>query len=330
MPSILLLPGDGKGSEAIGAAEKAISLAAPEVEIVHGDIGFSGYERHGSYLPHETMDLISSCSTAISGPTSDFGEGGAVRNPLDVLISQLRPFARSKTYRDLASRPGAPGSEVTVWGCSPSPSSEVSETRGVDGITVSKYLRSAFYSRMMAAAREDAVNKGYSESACIASPEIFPESSEVFFSEFDETFAGSGIRASRYSVSDWLSIACHGLDGFQCLVAADLCLDSVEGVAAGITGRKGTVPVRYSGGFGSLYTISDDTDCVDGSDVVAAVSAVALALRDLGLASAADSVAEALSDSFSAGELPACMGGGLAPSEFSEGICSRLREPIKQ
>lgn len=330
MPSILLLPGDGKGPEAIAAAEAVISAATDEVEIVRGDIGFSAYEKLGSYIPHDTLETVSGCSAAICGPTSDFGEGDAVRNPLDVLIGQLRPFARAKVYTTLSDDLGAHGSWITVWGCGPNPSGEVSETLGVDGITISKYLRSAFYSRMMGAAAADSASKGYTDAACIASPELFPESSEIFYNEFEEAFEDSGISHRRYGISDWISEACRSLDGFQCLVVADLCLDPVEGAVGGITGRRGTVPVRYVGEFGSLYTVSDGTECTDGSDTVAAISAAAQALRDVGLNGRADAVAAALSGTVSSGERPACMGGGLAPSDFVERVCSRLREPIKQ
>lgn len=330
MPSILLLPGDGKGPGAIGAAEKAISAAAPDVEIVKGDIGFPAYEKEGSYLPHETLDLVGGSSAAICGPTSDYGDGDAQRNPLDVLIGQLKPFARSKVFTTLAGDLGTPGAGATIWGCGPGPSSEVSETLGVDGITVSKYLRSAFYSRMMRAAAEDSVSKGYTRAACIASPDLFPESSDIFYTEFDEAFAGTGMEHVRVAVSDWVSAAFRGADGLQCLVVADLCLDPVEGAVAGITGRTNTVPTRYAGDFGSLYTVSEDPECTDGSDVVSAVSAAALALRDVGMPKNADALYKALSDTVSAGERPACMDGGLAPWEFVERVCSRLGEPNKQ
>lgn len=294
-----------------------------------GDIGFPAYEKEGSYLPHETLDLVSQCSASICGPTSDYGEGDAQRNPLDVLVGQLKPFARSKVYTTLADDLGTHGAGATIWGCGPGPSSEVSETLGVDGITVSKYLRSAFYSRMMRAAAEDAASKGYTWAACIASPDLFPESSDVFYSEFDDAFRDSGIDHPCFAVADWITAAFKGLD-LQCLVVADLCLDPVEGAVAGITGRVGTVPTRFAGDFGSLYTVSENPECTDGSDVVSAISAAALALRDVGMPRNADALFKALSDTVSAGERPACMRGHLAPWEFVESVCSRLGEPNKQ
>lgn len=328
MPSILLLPGDGQGPGAIAAAEAAISAAAENVEIVRGDIGFSGYEKHGSALPHETLDLISGCDAALCGPTSDFNDGDTARNPLEDLIGQLRPYAVSVDYRTLADDLGARGVDVTVWGCGSSPNSEVSETRGIDGITVSKYIRSTFYARMMDAAAGDCERDGCVSVACIASPDMFPESSDVFFEAFREAFDRDGTERPCLGVAEWFSEAYRSPDRFQCLIVADLCVESVRGAVAGITGRADTAPERHTGEFGSLYTVSKDTGCKNGSDIVSAIDAASHALRDIGETEAAATVAKALGEAVSNGERPVCMGGALEPWTFAEKVVARVHSLI--
>ena len=181
---------------------------------------------------------------------------------------------------------------------------------------------------MMDAAAGDCERDGCVSVACIASPDMFPESSDVFFEAFREAFDRNGTERPCLGVAEWFSEAYRSPDRFQCLVVADLCVESVRGAVAGITGRADTAPERHTGEFGSLYTVSKDTGCKNGSDIVSAIDAASHALRDIGETEAAATVAKALGEAVSNGERPACMGGALEPWTFAEKVVARVHSLI--
>ncbi len=315
MPKLLILPGDGPGSEYAEAAGRAVSNASDSVEVVTGDIGFPAYERYGEYLPSETLDLVNECPVAICGPTEPAED---IPDPRSALLERLDLFGRSRRFRTLADGLGTPGTDITVWGSCAGPSGDIAETPDVDGVTVSKYIRSAFYSRMMGAALSDMEVSGMTRAVCIAQTSLFPDSSRLFYDSFDALF-GTG-EESHMEVGEWLAdVFVHPLD-YQCVVAADLFLSSADGAAAGLTGGTHLAPTRYVGEDMEVILPGCPEDSRT-ADPVSCMLSASQALADLGLRDESDRILGAVSKTLAeAGSLPSPEG----TPDFLTRVLSRI------
>ena len=157
MERILFLPGDGQGPASVDAAMRIVSAVDGAVEAAVGDIGSAAYEKYGSSLPYETLDLVGGCPVIVSGPTQESIDG---RDPLADLMGQMDLYGRRRRFVTLADGLGVPGTDVTIWGTSASGRAGISETRDVDGVTISKHIGTAVYARIMAAAMTDMELRG--------------------------------------------------------------------------------------------------------------------------------------------------------------------------
>ena len=97
MYKICLLPGDGIGPEVIGCAQQVLEALALEMEFVEAGIGFGTYQREGTPLPQETLEMIRSSSAALFGAVTTppnipdyFSPVVRMRQTLD-LYANLRP-----------------------------------------------------------------------------------------------------------------------------------------------------------------------------------------------------------------------------------------------
>ncbi len=300
MPKLLILPGDGPGSEAVEATGRAVSNATDSVEVVTGDIGFPAYERYGEYLPSETLDLINECQAVVCGPTEPSED---MPDPRSMLMGRLDLFGRSRRFRTLADGLGVPGVDITVWGSRAGPSRDIAETPDVDGVTISKYIRSAFYSRMMGAALSDMEVSGMTRAVCVAQASLFPDSSRLFYDSFDALF-GPG-EGSHMEIGDWLAdVFAHPL-GYQFVVAADLYISSADGAAAGLTGGSRLAPTRYVGEDAEIIVPGCPEDPRT-ADPVSCMLCASQALSDLGLRDESDRILGAVSRTLTEdGSLPA-------------------------
>ena len=206
MDRILLIPGDGYGPSIIDAAERTLSMATSDVEVVRGDIGFAAYERTGELLPRDTMDLVRECGTVICGPVKDYrDEGGKAVNPLESLKVGLDLYAVVRCFRTLSDDLGVPGLDITLWASNMTVGSDIVESRDIDGITISKYIRSSSYSRMMARALTDLELSGKGSVVCVTQDTLFPDSSNMFSETFDSLFDPAAFRTDHRNVQYWAS-----------------------------------------------------------------------------------------------------------------------------
>ncbi len=291
------------------------------MEIVHGDIGFSAYERYGEVLPYETFDQVSECDSLICGQTEDFGEGDNIRNPLRMLMSQMDLYARSRTFRTLIAGKGVDDLEITFWGSNINPNIDVTETETLDGITISKFIRSSFYARMMGAARSDMERKGVDDVLCIAQATLFPDSSRMFYESFEGVFRDDSTTIGYLNICDWISGLPMDPYGHSFVVASDLYLSVAESAAAGLTGGYDAVPTKF---------VSDDKTLVkvghrsNPANSVSSLMAASIALDDLDLTEESKMIVDAVKNTIDSGIIPRDFHGDCEPKVFIDSVISRL------
>lgn len=329
MKKLILLPGDGYGPSIIDAAERALNMATSEVEAVRGDIGFDAYEHTGEFLPYDTMELVKEGGDVICGPVKDYRDDtGRTVNPLEGLKSNLDLYAIVRTFRTLADDMGTPGMDITLWASHMILGSDVVESRDVDGITISKYIRSSSYSRMMARALSDIELSGKKRVVCVTQDSIFPESSAMFSEAFDSLFGASDFHTEHRNVQYWASRFVRDPLEFDYIICADLYSNVVGGMLAGMTGGNRLTPVAYVGESCNLivpgmYRTFEDVP-KGYANPTSAIKSVAMSLFDMGLKDEAIRIMDALIETYSAGERTPDAGGTLTTEAFTDRVVARI------
>lgn len=325
MEKILLLPGDGIGPRISRSTRDILSAVADGVEFVEGDIGAVAYEKTGSFLPHETMELTGECGSVLCGPMDlrSFS-GKAARDPLSTLRIQLDLYAICKRFRTLSDGLGAPGVDVALWFCSPVMGRDAFETEDFDGMTLTKYVRKASYERMMAAAKRYAEQSGRSRVACVTS-DMFPESSSMFrecaASMFREPF-----QLVNEDMHRWAAFAVRDPSRYDTVVAVDLYGRVAGGVLAGLTGGNHLSPNVFVGD-GRVLAEAGCIKCgadEEYANPTAMIIGGYMALFGMGRQKEAEAVMDALCECYRAGDRTPDVGGTLTTEEFTAAVVRRI------
>ncbi|MBQ8179653.1 MAG: hypothetical protein IJ026_04315 [Candidatus Methanomethylophilaceae archaeon] len=329
MDRILVLPGDGIGPSIMESAVKVIGAACSDVEIVHGDIGFSAYEVSGHHLPYETLDLAGECDNILCGPVrTTRDDRGSERDPVETLKIQLDLYAMTRTFRTLAPDLGPEGMEVTLWATNTDLGQDVVETRDMDGITLTKYSRSSSYSRMMGKALSDMEMSGKRRVACIGRGDLFPESSGLFRESFDSLFDDGIYGITHMDVPEWSSRVVREPMSNDYIVCADMYSHVAAGILSGLTGGNHITPVGFVGDSSTLYLPGNMHTFEDIPpeyvNPTSAILAGASALFNMNRRAEAESIVEAVRDAYMAGKRTPDMGGDLTGSGFTDLIVGSI------
>ena len=322
---VLILPGDGIGPSIMSAAKDTLSLFSDEVEIVEGDIGRTAYEKTGQYLPHDTLDLFDECKYIMCGPTLT-PENGVL--PIDTLRKQLNLYARIRYFKTFAPDLGVEDMEVTLWSSSNIVSEEITEVQDLDGITLSKYVKSTAYGMMMTLALSDVEIRKLDNIACLTREDFFPISSGMFSDNFDSLFPADKYTTRHLNVKDWMSHIVKDPKHDQCILCVDLYNQIVAGVLSGLTGYDHICPLCFMGSDYKLFN-PNHTPLLDNVDEgyanpSSSIMSAAILLNDLGLKNEHDQVMKALCDTYREGSRTPDVGGTLSTKEFTRAVLNRI------
>ena len=325
LEKLLVLSGDGIGPSVTKSAEDIIRATTDSLEIVHGEIGRSAYESTGSYLPHDTMDLLDDCKVILSGPIN-IPEN--VKNPLDILKVQLDLYSRGRFYKTLSNDLGVKDMAVTLWSSYNNISNEITEVKDFDGVTISKYIKSNAYSRMMTVALSDVEIRGLKKIACLSREDFFPISSGMFIDAFDSLFTDSEMITEHYNVKDWMSVVFKDPLHNDCIVCVDLYNQIVAGVLSGMTGNENLYPTVYKGSDYSIYEpyfYHEIEGFEEGyANPTSSIIACSIIMENLGLKKEGDNVMKALCEAYQSKERTPDVGGTLTTEEFTNKVISHL------
>jgi isocitrate/isopropylmalate dehydrogenase len=326
MDKILILPGDGIGPAAAESARAVLGVAADGMEILVSDIGSAAFERTGSLLPHDTLELADECKTALCGPV-DLGivDWNPRKDPITNLRVQLDLYAVWRRFRTLSEDIGMPDIDTALWSCSPVPGKDILETEDLGGVTLTKYVRKASYSRMMVKAMSMTEISRRRKVACITS-DTFPESSAMFTECFMDVFGTGGFELSAEPIQRWAAFAARRPSDYETLVCVDLFGKVAGGVLAGLTGGNHLSPSAYIGDEYFLSVSPAPHEHVEPGYVNPTSMIVGgyMALYNNGRTREAEAVMEALCAAYRAGERTPDVGGTLTTDEFTERVIRRI------
>ncbi len=326
MDKILLLPGDGIGPSITASTREILSAATEGIEFVEADIGATAYDKVGNLLPRETLGLANECKTALCGPLDlSSVDWNPRKDPLNILRVQLDLYAVCKRFLTLSDDLGMPDIDTTLWFCSPVPGKDIVETEDLSGVTLTKYVRKASYSRMMAKAMSMTEMSHRKKVACITS-DTFPESSSMFKECFTDIFGTGEFELTTESVHRWAAFAARKPSDYETVICVDLFGKMAGGMMAGLTGGNHISPNTYIGDDFFLSESSAPQENVEPGyeNPTSMIIGGYMALWNLGRGKEASAVMEALCETYRAGERTPDMGGDLTTEEFTGRVIRRI------
>ncbi|MSP14604.1 MAG: isocitrate/isopropylmalate dehydrogenase family protein [Chloroflexi bacterium] len=99
---VCAIPGDGIGQEVIPAAMRVLQALPLESEIVAAEAGWDCFQRYGTALPEETIQLVTACGRAMFGATSSPSTKVAgYRSPILGMRQQFELYANLRPTKSL-------------------------------------------------------------------------------------------------------------------------------------------------------------------------------------------------------------------------------------
>ena len=329
MSKVLVLPGDWIGPSIISSAVKVLEMMDDDLEVTYGSIGFDAYEATGHYIPHETLDLASEHENILCGPVGVAKDAkGSEAFPLRVMRVQLDLYATVRCFNTMAADLGVKDMSVTLWGSNTTLGTDIVETRDIDGITLTKYVRSSSYSRMMARALSDMEISGKENAVCVTRDDIFPESSKLFNELFNSLFNNTVYNTDNMNITEWASKVVRNPMAHDYVICADLYSNVAAGILSGMTGGNHLAPIGYVGDNhllltpGTMDTFEDMPP--EYANPTSAIMASAMLIFNQNRRNEAVSIVNALKETYEAGDRTPDVGGDLTTEEFTSKVIARI------
>ncbi len=113
--TICLLPGDGIGGEVIPAARAALEATGLRFRFVEAEVGWGTFQRHGTALPTETLDMVRFADATLLGAVSSPSHRVAgYRSPVVGLRQALDLYACLRPVRTPPLPDQRPGVDMVV------------------------------------------------------------------------------------------------------------------------------------------------------------------------------------------------------------------------
>ncbi|HEX9014144.1 MAG TPA: isocitrate/isopropylmalate family dehydrogenase, partial [Anaerolineaceae bacterium] len=98
---ICILPGDGIGPEVIEAAVAVLNALGLDLEYQTGEIGFAAYQKLGTPLPEQTLELVRASQATLFGAVTTPPNLAGYRSPILRLRKELDLYANFRPSRSL-------------------------------------------------------------------------------------------------------------------------------------------------------------------------------------------------------------------------------------
>lgn len=316
---VLVLPGDGPGPSVMASAERALRAAAPDVDILHGEIGAVAFEHTSHTLPSATMDLLASSDAVLSGPVDISSIGG--RDPLYAIRKQLHLIAEVQEFRPLCDFLGDGRTNILMINQCQDAETDVREHETLGGIVSEMDTDDDSLSELFTLCLGLLETAGRERVCLLRGNGMFPQSERRILDSFHAHFA-----ASEFATEDMNAekAACRlALDPseFDAIVSGSLTSQFLRGLLAGFVGGSGLMPVAYVNSSKGLFMPSRAFGQVSELrpwNPTSAVLAAADMLRYLKMGDRADVVRGAVLEMYNRGYMTEDVGGRTSPREFTD------------
>ncbi|MCU0852136.1 MAG: isocitrate/isopropylmalate dehydrogenase family protein [Thermoplasmata archaeon] len=330
MKRICVLPGDGIGPEVVASAVKVMEAASDELEFVHADIGRAAYERHGSYLPGETLKSMRECDSSLFGAVTTV-ESADYSSPVLTFRKELDLYANVRPVRSLVQISGRPPIDVVIVRENTEGMYTQNEVFDDVGVTTMRKVTRKASERIVGFAIRYARAHGRRRLTCVHKSNVLKASDGLFVSTFRELMASGGrdLEGDEQLVDSCALKLVTEPSAFDVIVTLNLYGDILSDVAAGVAGGLGFAP---SGNIGDRHSVFEpahgSAPDIAGKGIAnptAAILAAAMMLKHLGLGADGSRMEAAVMQFYSSGHLTADLGGRHGSESFTEHVLKNLK-----
>jgi methanogen homoisocitrate dehydrogenase len=330
MKKICVLPGDGIGPEVIECAVKVLGIASSSLEFVRADIGGAEFEKYGTHLSKDTLELMKACDSCLFGAVTSL-ESPDYESPVLRFRKELDLYANLRPVRTLVQVPQRAPIDVVIIRENSEGMYTQEELYDDRGVTTLRRVSKKASERIVRFAIDYALKNGRRKVTCVHKANVLRASDGLFLGIFRDLMKsdGKGLDASEQLVDSTAMKLLTDPSLFDVIVTLNLYGDILSDVAAGVAGGLGFAP---SGNIGPEYSVFEpahgSAPDIAGKGVAnptAAILAGAMMLRHIGLVVDAKKVELAVSEFYSSGHLTIDMGGRHGSVSFTEHILKNLR-----
>jgi methanogen homoisocitrate dehydrogenase len=328
MKSICVLPGDGIGPEVVGCATRVLEVVTDQLELLRADIGRSAFERHGTYLPEDTLELMRGSDSCLFGAVTS-PEGPNHDSPVLRFRKDLDLFANLRPIIDIAGRSPV---EIDMLIVRENTEGLYTQDEQDDdaGVTTRRRVSRSACTRIVAKAIDEARRRGRRSVCCVHKANVLRKSDGLFLQVFRDISRaeGQGLEFKDQLVDSAAAKMVMRPDTFDVIVTLNLYGDILSDLAAGLVGGLGFAP---SGNIGDRHSVFEpahgSAPDIAGRGVAnptATILAAAMMLDHVGLTEEAQRVRESVARVYKAGLATADIGGALGSEEFTGRVLENL------
>ena len=318
---VLIAYGDGEGPRVIGAAEKVLKAAAPDLEVLHERIGADAYRNTSYALPPETLDTLSECCALLSGPVDMTGIDE--RNPLETIKVQAGLLAE---YSEIFSIHGPlDDTPMDIGVISPAVSDmlDIHETEDLDGVTSGFYTNTEASVDLFSIARHLSELRNADKVWFSDDNRRFPARNRIVRKTFHDIFDNASFISVEREPDEISYHLAHDPESVDVILCGADSAPQIYGYGTGIIGESGLMPHAFlSKNFGLFVPMEPLPFDVRerAENPTSAILSVAVMFLSMGRREDYNTVRSAVCEMYSNGHTTRDIGGKLNASQFADGV----------
>lgn len=328
---ICLIEGDGIGHEVVPAARHVLEATGLKFEFVEAEAGWETFERRGTSVPEETVEIVKSADATLFGaatsPTKKVeGFFGAIR----YLRRRLDLFANVRPAKHHPVKGSTPGTDLVVVRENTEGLYVEQERRYAKGkvaiadrvITYEASYRIVEYALKLARTRRK-------QLALVHKANVLPLSDGLFLeAAYDAAKHYPDIQVSEVIVDACAMRLVRNPQSFDVLVMENLFGDILSDLTAGLVGGLGIAPSGNIGEQAAIFEpVHGSAPDIAGKGVAnptAAILSAAMMLDYLGEHETARRIEKAVDITLERGPLTPDLGGKVGTLEFAKAVAAAL------
>ena len=304
-------------------AVRVLQATSDQLEFITAEIGQSAFDKHGSYLPDASLDLMTKCDSCLFGAVTS-SEGTDYASPVLTFRKLLDLYANVRPVRTLVRTAQTMPIDVVIIRENSEGLYTQREEFDDEGVTTLRRVTRKASKRIVDFAIGYALANGRSKVTCVHKANVLRASDGLFLRTFRDRMAESAktLAADEQLVDSAAMKLITSPKVFDVIVTLNLYGDILSDVAAGVAGGLGFAP---SGNIGPRHSVFEpahgsapDIAGRGMANPTASILASAMMLKHLGMQAEARIIERAVSDVYASGHLTNDIGGRHGSKSFTD------------
>jgi 3-isopropylmalate dehydrogenase len=322
---IVVVPGDGIGTEVVPAAVDVLDVLDPEFSFVDAEAGDEVLADRGEALPDETYDLVASADATLFGATGD--------TAADVILPLREAVDSFVNVRPARAYPGAdalrPELDLVFLRENTEGVYAGHEARLTDDVsTLTRVVTRSASERLAEYACEYVETEGVDGFTVAHKANVMRETDGLFREAVTDVAAERGVDADEVLMDAFATRVCLDPSQFEVVVCPNLAGDVLSDLAAGLVGGLGLLPSANIGPdravFEPVHGTAPDIAGQGVANPAATILSAALLLDYLDYSEAASAVRNAVETVLAEGPRTPDLGGDATTSAVTAAVIDRL------